>query len=424
MTFNLPLPNVPAEIDQDFELVKNHAPILYFDKLEPFLPIAVGYSVFKQPAASASFKRTIDFPEGCHTAIEYAIWWDWDIQHLYELEHIWVYLDVSGKLIDAEGSFHGSFHPLRGDHGAIMRENERLVAYSEPGKHAFAGSLEQITRLEPFSKLACSSNAGSGDVLINTMFKTSISATGLQKRLCKRYMKAHAFKPSYAFSQRFELNSLPLIPWEGLKAWIPLRVTAYLKQLETLPHLKAICLDCGDTLIDEGTELKDAQDYVLSAELIPGADLLLAELTTHAYRLALVADGFVKSFETIFEQHGFQPYFETKTISETLGVLKPDARMFEDALSQLAINAKDKAKIVMVGNNLNRDIKGANDFGLISVWLDWAPRRSKVAADPSEVPHFTIKEPLELLDVLESIEIDFFRQHLNLTDPRPLGVRN
>jgi putative hydrolase of the HAD superfamily len=57
-----------------------------------------------------------------------------------------------------------------------------------------------------------------------------------------------------------------------------------------------------------------------------------------------------------------------------------------------------------VGNNLERDVKGANALGLISVWLDWAPRRSKTPADESEVPRHTIKRPLELLNVIDSIE--------------------
>ena len=58
----------------------------------------------------------------------------------------------------------------------------------------------------------------------------------------------------------------------------------------------------------------------------------------------------------------------------------------------------------MVGNNLERDIAGANALGLISVWLDWAPRRSKTPADALEVPDYTIKSPLELLGVLDRLE--------------------
>lgn len=36
-------------------------------------------------------------------------------------------------------------------------------------------------------------------------------------------------------------------------------------------HFLATCLDCGDTLIDEATEVKSVGDISLRADLIPGA---------------------------------------------------------------------------------------------------------------------------------------------------------
>ena len=40
----------------------------------------------------------------------------------------------------------------------------------------------------------------------------------------------------------------------------------------------AVCLDCGDTLIDEATEIKDATDTSLGGQLIPGAGEMVREL--------------------------------------------------------------------------------------------------------------------------------------------------
>jgi putative hydrolase of the HAD superfamily len=78
--------------------------------------------------------------------------------------------------------------------------------------------------------------------------------------------------------------------------------------------------------------------------------------------------------------------------------------MFAHALDQLGVSSDTYGRTIMVGNHLERDIKGANALGMISVWLDWAPRRSKIPADDSELPAFTIHTPLELLTVLEQIE--------------------
>ena len=411
---------VPPPLEKESELAslaKQHAPILYFDKLEPFLPSAVAFTVFTAETKefkSPSFKRNISLEEGVSTVIEYAIWWDWDIQHLYELEHLWVYLNEQGNLIRTEASFHGDFHDLETQASETPQEQGRAVAYSEPGKHAFAGYAEQLKKLRPINQELCTNFAGQGDVLVNHMFKGKIQTTPLNRRLATRYMQACAFSPSYNFNQRFDLKDVAFFNWTDLEEWIPKRVNSWLTQLELkLPYLKAVCLDSGDTIIDEGTEQKDAEGIVLAAELIPTADSMMENLVSQGYELALVADGDVESFENVLGAHGFYDVFFTRAISESVGVLKPHAPMFLTALEALDLKASDHGHTVMVGNNLGRDIKGANDLGMLSVWLDWAPRRSKTPNDKSEEPNYTIKKPQELLETLKQIEIDFATQYLS-----------
>jgi len=415
------LPTVPNPVlGEAFSLAKQHAPILQFDKHEPFLPLAAGYTIFKQSGPSASFKRDIILPENCSYAIEYAIWWDWDIQHLYELEHLWVYLNDKDELMFAEGSFHGGYHALETSEGKLPKHQDRLQVYSESGKHAFASSPEQLKKLRPFTANSCNEEAGKGDVLINHMFEGKVSASAAEKRSCKRFMKAHAFEASFEFDLQFDLQSIPLLSWQDLKDWIPKRLNGWLELLAQAPKLEAVFLDCGDTLIDEGTELKDERGVVLSADCIVGAKDLLIALKDQGYRVALVADGSVESFKNIFEQHGFSPYFDVQVISEAVGVDKPDKKMFLTTLKQLDIAAENNGQVVMVGNNLPRDIKGANDLGIMSIWLDWAPRRSKIPADATEVPDFSIKLPLDLVAVLEHIELDFMASFV--TKLKPLAM--
>jgi putative hydrolase of the HAD superfamily len=169
-------------------------------------------------------------------------------------------------------------------------------------------------------------------------------------------------------------------------------------------HILAICFDFGDTLADEATEIKDETNTTLRAELIPGAAELLHTLKARGYWLALVADGRPGTYYNVLTQHGLYTLFDVFAISEQIGVEKPDPRLFVHALSALGIAPQDYGRTIMVGNYLERDIKGANALGMISVWLDWAPRRPKVAADPSEEPHYTIKQPLDLLPILEQLE--------------------
>ncbi len=174
------------------------------------------------------------------------------------------------------------------------------------------------------------------------------------------------------------------------------------------PRLRRIVvfLDCGDTIADEGTEVKDADGVTRNARLIPGAARMVRRLKRRGHTLALVADGPRATFENVLKPRGLWRLFDAYAISGEVGALKPDARMFRTALDALDIPADERHNVVMVGNNLFRDIKGANDEGLTSVWLDWAPRRAKVPADSSEVPDHTIKKPLELLSLIERLEAE------------------
>ena len=65
-------------------------------------------------------------------------------------------------------------------------------------------------------------------------------------------------------------------------------------------NILAVLFDCGDTLIDEGSEVHDPNNVVLQADLIPGAGELLREIKRRGYRLGLVADGKASSFKNNF----------------------------------------------------------------------------------------------------------------------------
>ena len=40
----------------------------------------------------------------------------------------------------------------------------------------------------------------------------------------------------------------------------------------------------------------------------------------------------------------------------------------------------------------------------VSVWLDWSPRRHKIPVDDTEIPRYTIKLPLDLLEIIDDLE--------------------
>ena len=80
--------------------------------------------------------------------------------------------------------------------------------------------------------------------------------------------------------------------------------------------------------------------------------------------------------------------------------------MFHTVLNALDVSKSDYRHVAMVGNNLPRDIAGANRLGLISIFQSWSKRRSHTPANADENPDYTITDPAGLIPMLEQIELN------------------
>ncbi len=165
-----------------------------------------------------------------------------------------------------------------------------------------------------------------------------------------------------------------------------------------------IFTDSGDTMIDEESQIFDSRGIVTGAEFIPGAEQVLKSLYGEGYRIALVADGELESFRNVYRENGCGHCFEQWIVSETVGHQKPHASMFDTAMEKMGLSEADKSRIVMIGNNLKKDIAGANRYGITSIWLDWSPRYYHAAEEPDWQPDYTVKTPQELYQLIHRLE--------------------
>ena len=68
----------------------------------------------------------------------------------------------------------------------------------------------------------------------------------------------------------------------------------------------------------------------------------------------------------------------TKTfISEEVGAPKPQKEFFDAALKGV-----DRASVILIGDSLTADIRGANDAGIKSIWYDPAGKGAGSIAAP------------------------------------------
>ena len=78
--------------------------------------------------------------------------------------------------------------------------------------------------------------------------------------------------------------------------------------------------------------------------------------------------------------------------------------MFDTAMDKMGLSEADKPLIVMVGNNLKKDIAGANRYGITSIWLDWSPRYFHTVEEADWQPDYTVKTPQELYKLIHRLE--------------------
>jgi glycerophosphoryl diester phosphodiesterase len=226
-----------SQDDEEHTLAVRYAPILCFDRSEPFYPLAAGYTIFRQSGPSPSFRQghrvelVRDGAPPAHLGIEYAIWWDWDIGHLYELEHVWVYVHLSGRVVRCEASWHGDQHDMRLA-GKLALQEDRPVLYSEPGKHAFAPTPDWFAeRRRKFKRSETGTLAGAGGVLMTRFVRNQVHPTPRDHRLAHSYLAQRAFEPSWAFDRRHRFAPEELVPWPALAEWMPGRVNHWLARL-------------------------------------------------------------------------------------------------------------------------------------------------------------------------------------------------
>ncbi len=288
---------IPNPIDHEIAL--RHAPRIRFDAHEPFLPSIVGYTVFRQSAPSPSFPRTVSLPQGCGCAIEYAVWWDWEIQHLYELEHLWVFLDDDGSVIGAEGSWHGGFVPLD-DGDGLPLEGGRLTVCSEPGKHAFAPTPKWLLERAETTRRCCGSDAGRAGVIVTPLFEGIIhSRTAVANRAVLSYLQCRAFEPSFAFTNVFPLEQAIFVPWNALFAYIPRRVS---------------------WLVDETRRLLPAHEQHLYRIAHRGASAYAPENSLEAFRMAAEMGADLVEVDVRMTREGVPVVSHDSTLERVFGV--------------------------------------------------------------------------------------------------------
>lgn len=216
----------------DNKLFEKYLPRIYKDRDDPFPVRFVGCTCFTQPRRSESFPKWFIDPqeEGAEYILEYAIYYDYDIQHLYDLEHIWVAVGHDGQVTNCWSSFHGMRLRAAGLK-AFRLEGTHPVLYSQPGKHAMLPDPELFQLHSQFH--ACCGEKAGGGLLIPGMLEGTLTTTPAQDDRIRDYIREHfSFVPTGEYVEDV-VGPEQLVTWPALLALIPGLIEAQLRIIHT-----------------------------------------------------------------------------------------------------------------------------------------------------------------------------------------------
>ena len=144
--------------------------------------------------------------------IEYALWADVEIGHVYELEHVWVHLaKIAGdwRLSSVSGSAHGDVIDVS---AAGVNAEGRPLVFSEPGKHGMSGSHEKYECTRELLNVLCGAAAGTMGVHIpaDAAPDVAVPSAGDHRRAWN-LLREHRFTPNW--------DSGLEVPVSGLTRW-------------------------------------------------------------------------------------------------------------------------------------------------------------------------------------------------------------
>lgn len=143
----------------------------------------------------------------------------------------------------------------------------------------------------------------------------------------------------------------------------------------------------------ERVEKKYRQYLTEDVDLVPNAKSTLFELKNRGKRLYTASNGVYETQIQRLINSGLFDLFDDMFISDRIGHEKPSIHFFKYCLN--SIKGLERDKIIMVGDNINSDIKGA-----INANIDTCYYRYNKDLECS-IATYTINDLLELLDIVK-----------------------
>ena len=180
-----------------------------------------------------------------------------------------------------------------------------------------------------------------------------------------------------AFSEIFKKNNIELAVETFLENYIPINNFYWSKYRNNQVSKEALRFGRLNDTFQElnfsvSKEIIDAlsEDYIT---YLPKNNFLFADAHStlnnlqQKYCLHVITNGFSEVQNLKLTNSKINHYFKTITTSEEAGVKKPHPEIFEYALNKASASSQQS---LMIGDNLEADILGAENYGIKSILYD------------------------------------------------------
>ena len=123
----------------------------------------------------------------------------------------------------------------------------------------------------------------------------------------------------------------------------------------------------------------------------------LLSLRKKGYKLALLSNTENLITEKLEKRLKFKKYFDVLVYSYNVGAVKPEKKMYQIVLQKLKVKPHE---VLMVGDSINADVRGATKLGLHNCLIN---RSGRIIDYSRAKPEFEIKSLLELDMVLGAL---------------------
>ncbi|SNR17098.1 YjjG family noncanonical pyrimidine nucleotidase [Tenacibaculum jejuense] len=182
---------------------------------------------------------------------------------------------------------------------------------------------------------------------------------------------------SLTFQQIFKEQNITLDLNEFLEVYIPLNLQYWklyreekiakeeLRYRRLKDVFDTLNFNASDALIDQVSE--DYIKYLSDYNFLIDGTLEILEYLKPKYKLHIITNGFKEVQHKKLMKSGIRDFFDLIVTSESVGVKKPNPKIFNFALKE--VNSKPE-NCIMVGDSLEADVMGAKNLGIQPIFYD------------------------------------------------------